>query len=69
MDSLEEDLEEAPSASVCLRFASSFFLVAVVDGMDIIASLSPLSLLLNSFFFLAAGRDVDNFLRASLLVL
>ncbi len=66
MDSLEEDLEEAPSASVNLRLASSFFLVAVVDGMDILASLLSLMSLSSPplVFFLAAVRDVDNLLKA-----
>ena len=69
MEILEDDLEEAFSASICLRLASNFFLVAAVDGIEIIASLllsllSPLSLL--PLFFLVAGRHDDN--RRTLLL-
>ena len=71
MEILEEDLEEALSASICLRLASNFFLVAVVDGIEIVASLvlSLLSslLLLPFLCFLVAARNDVNRRRASVL--
>ena len=72
MEILEDDLDEAFSASICLRLASNFFLVAVVDGIEIVASLllllsllSPLSL--PPLFFLVAARDDEK--RRTLLFL
>ena len=66
MEILEEDLEEALSASICLRLASNFCRVAVVDGIEIVASLMSSLLLLSFLFFLVAGRE--NVHRRALLL-